>query len=127
MTISVPFNHEVVMVKIRSVFQLILAVYFMAFYFTKTHFLTLMLTMKFHLLAIYKGSAPGPCRGFPSIRPSAISPNHGDRSTPTLGLLQLGIKCRALYYSYLPSTHTGFHCTVCLHTAASCNRHVCFS
>jgi len=27
------------MVKIRSIFQLILAVYFMAFYFTKTHIL----------------------------------------------------------------------------------------
>ena len=39
LTISVPFNHVVAMVKIRGIFQLILAVYFMAFYFTKTHIL----------------------------------------------------------------------------------------
>jgi len=38
-TTSVPFNHEVVMVKIRSIFQLTLAVFFMAFCFTKTHIL----------------------------------------------------------------------------------------
>jgi len=36
---SVPFNHKTVMVKIRSIFQLILAVDFTAFYFTKTHIL----------------------------------------------------------------------------------------
>jgi len=36
---NLPFNHTAVMVRIRSIFQLILAVEFMAFYFTKTHIL----------------------------------------------------------------------------------------
>ena len=38
-TISVPFNREAVIMRIRSIFQLILAVDFMEFYFTKTHIL----------------------------------------------------------------------------------------
>ena len=72
MTISVPFNHKVVMVKIRRIFQLILAVYFLAFYFTKTetHILLFLLTP-------YEGSAPVPRWRLPSPRPPAVSPTMG--------------------------------------------------
>jgi len=52
------------MVKIRCIFQLIVAADFVAFYFTKAHnYFTLMLTKSLQLLGHPQGSAPGPCWG----------------------------------------------------------------
>jgi len=81
-TTFVPFNHKDVMVKIRSIFQLLLAVYFMAFYFTKMHYFTSMLTNKLHLLGDFV-TPKSPIRALPldpaaggllSPRPPPMSP-----------------------------------------------------
>jgi len=75
------------MVKIKCIFQLILTVDFMAFYFIKMHI----------LLNVDKEASASvtPTRALPvdlaggiaSPKPHAMSPNHGDRSTPMLALL----------------------------------------
>ena len=99
-TIFVPFNHQAVMVK--KYFQLILAVYFTAFYFTKSifHFNVDKEASAYEGLRFpqipqtpYQGSAPGPRWGLPSFKPPAISPNHGDRSTPYSSVLQQRLSC----------------------------------
>jgi len=115
-TTSVPFNHEVVMVKIRNIFN----------------WFTLMLTKKFHLLGDYlsqtpyQGSAPVPRWESSTPQTCYVPQPWSDACVrPTCNMA-----LNAEYYTnycYLLTTCTGFHYTLGLHTAASCNGQVCFS
>jgi len=78
----VPFNHKAVMVKIRYIFQLILAVDFMAFISPKRIFYFDVDKASASVIP-YQGSVSGPCWG--SCVPQApwdVRPSHADRSMP---------------------------------------------
>jgi len=88
----VPFDHKAVMVKIICIFQLILAVDFIAFYLTKIANFTLISTKKLQLLGPLIGFWPWTPLGDlrpPDAHACCVPSNHGDRWPAMILLMTL--------------------------------------